>query len=210
MQSSLTVVTPAQNVSLVSLYEAKLALNLQSSTDETIDDQLEMLIEWASAEIAALCNRTFARETVVETFSSNEGYYNRLYLSRYPIKTISSIDEDGETLAVDVDYRLDKASGLLTRIDSAWVAPISISYTGGYELPNDAPKALRQAALLMTRESYNAISRGDSSIRQISHKDSRITYFDPSSKSDSSSSGGGSPARRAVGDLLKHFTRFWV
>lgn len=210
MQSSLTVVTPAQSVSLVSLYEAKLALNLQASTDQTTDDQLEMLIEWASAEIAALCNRTFAKETVIETFSSNEGYFNRAYLSRYPIKNITAVDEDGDALSVGSDYRVDPASGLLTRIDSVWAAPMTVSYTGGYDLPNDSPKALRQAALLMTRESYNAISRGDSSIRQISHKDSRITYFDPNSKSDSSSSGGGSPARRAVGDLLKHFTRFWV
>ncbi len=209
MQSSLTVVTPAQSLSLVSLYEAKLALNLQSSTDPVVDEQLEMLIEWASAEIAALCNRTFARETVIETFDTNALTNNRLYLSRYPVRAITAVTEDGEPIVADTDYKFEASTGLVMRVDSAWGAPMSFSYTGGYDLPNDAPKALRQAALLMTRESYNAISRGDSSIRQISHKESRITYFDPNSK-DASSSGGSSPARRAVGDLLKHFTRFWV
>lgn len=208
MQSSLTVVTPAQSLSLVSLYEAKLALNLQASTDTTLDEQLEMMIEWSSAEIAALCNRTFAQETVIENFTSL-GSHNRVYLSRYPIKTITEIEEDGTALTVDVDYTIDKASGLITRIDSAWSMPTSFSYTGGYELPNASPVALRQAALLMTREAYFAMSRGDASIRQISHKDSRITYFDPNAKAGASSSGD-SPARRAVGSLLKHFTRFYV
>lgn len=209
MQSSLTVVTPAQSVSLVSLYEAKLALNLQSSTDTTLDEQLEMLIEWASAEIAALCNRTFARETVIESFTSL-GAHNRVYLSRYPIKTITAINEDGDVLVVNDDYTVDMASGLITRVDSAWTMPTSFSYTGGYDLPNDSPIALRQAALLMTREAYFAMSRGDASIRQISHKDSRVTYFDPNSKSSGSSGGDGSPARRAVSTLLSKFTRFYV
>lgn len=208
MQSSLTVVTPATNLSLVSLYEAKIALGFANSTDTALDEQLEMFIEWSSAEIAALCNRTFARETVIETFSAL-GAHNRIYLSRYPIKTITAVDEDGDALATPADYTIDLNNGLITRADTAWSTPVSFSYTGGYELPNAAPKALRQAALLMTREAYFAASRGDASIRQISHKDSRVTYFDPNAKSASSGSDS-SPARKAVGTLLQHFTRFYV
>lgn len=208
MQSSLTVVTPANNLSLVSLYEAKIALGFANSTDTALDEQLEMFIEWSSAEIAALCNRTFARETVIESFTSL-GSHNRIYLSRYPIKEITAIDEDGEALVITDDYTVDMTNGLVTRVDNAWSAPATFSYTGGYELPNAAPKALRQAALLMTRESYFAASRGDASIRQISHKDSRVTYFDPNAKS-ASSGGDSSPARKAVGTLLQHFTRFYV
>jgi hypothetical protein len=208
MQSSLTVLTPAQSESLVSLYEARLALNLTAS-NAVLDEQLEMLIEWGSAEIAALCNRTFAQETVTETFTQLDSHHSRVYLTRYPVTDISVIEEDGTAMVVDTDYQLDAASGLITRVDAVWGTPLTVTYTGGYDLPNDAPKALRQAALLMTREAYYAMSRGDASIRQISHKESRVTYFDPNAKS---SSGGGdsSPARRAIGDLLKHFTRFWV
>lgn len=211
MQSSLTVVTPANNLSLVSLYEAKIALGFANSTDTALDEQLEMFIEWSSAEIAALCNRTFARETVIESFSSL-GSHNRIYLSRYPIKEITAIDENGDALVVTDDYTVDLANGLVTRVDSAWSTPATFSYTGGYELPNAAPKALRQAALLMTREAYYAASRGDATIRQISHKDSRVTYFDPNAKAGggAGASGGESPARRAVGTLLQHFTRFYV
>lgn len=208
MQSSLTVVTPANNLSLVSLYEAKIALGFANSTDAALDEQLEMFIEWSSAEIAALCNRTFARETVIESFTSL-GAHNRIYLSRYPVIGITALDEDGDPLTTPDDYTIDKANGLITRVDTAWSTPATFSYTGGYELPNAAPKALRQAALLMTREAYFAASRGDASIRQISHKDSRVTYFDPNAKSASSGSDS-SPARKAVGSLLQHFTRFYV
>lgn len=210
MQSSLTVVTPAQDISLVSLYEAKLGINLGSSTDTALDDQLELLIEWSSAEIAALCNRTFAQETVIETFHDIGYSNNRLYLSRYPVTTITAFTEDGEAMVLDTDYRIDKQSGILTRIDDVWSGPVSVSYTGGYSLPNDSPRALRQAAVLMTREAYYATTRGDASIRMVAHKDSRVIYFDPNTKSASSGGGSSSPARRAVGDLLKHFTRFYV
>lgn len=209
MQSSITVVTPAQDVSLVSLYEAKIGLNLASSTDAALDEQLELLIEWSSSEIAAMCNRVFAQETVVETFQSIGSWNNRTYLSRYPVKTISAITEDGVTLTTD-DYTLDKETGLLIRSDSYWSTPISVSYTGGYSLPNDAPRALRQAAVLMAREAYYASTRGDASIRMVAHKESRVIYFDPNAKAGASTSGSGSPARRAVGDLLKHFTRFYI
>ncbi len=210
MLSSLNVITPAQNLSLVSLYEAKIALGLASSTDEALDEQLEMFIEWSSAEIAALCNRTFARETVIETFDTNANYNNRIYLSRYPVRTVTAISEDGEALVIDDDYSIEMASGRVTRVDAPWSSPASFSYTGGYDLPNDSPKALRHAALLMTREAYNATSRGDSSVRMIRHKDSAITYFDPNSKSGSSGGADGSVARRAVGSLLTHFMRFAV
>ena len=210
MQSSLTVVVSAQSESLVSLYEAKLALNLQDSVLATTDDQIEMLIEWSSAEIAALCNRVFARETVIEKFTTVDTFHNRVYLSRYPVTEISVMIEDGSPLVRDTDYDLDSSSGLITRTGSAWCMPLSVTYTGGYDLPNAAPRALRQAALLMTREAYNAISRGDASIRMVSHKDSRVIYFDPNAKSGAAGASSGSPARRAIGDLLTHFTRFWV
>ena len=208
MQSSLVVVTPAQSESLVSLYEAKLALNLTAS-NATLDEQIEMMIEWGSSEIAALCNRTFAQETVTETFTQLDSYHNRLYLTRYPVTDIDTVDEDGTELTAGTDFSIDAASGLLTRTDGVWGTPLTVTYTGGYDLPNDSPRALRQAALLMTREAYYAMSRGDASIRMVSHKDSRVIYFDPNA-SKSGSSSGGSAARRSIGDLLKHFTRFNV
>jgi len=211
MQSSLSVIKPAEDVSLVTLYEARLALNLMT-VDRMLDDQVELMIEWSSAEIAALCNRTFAKEQVVETFREvDTSYNNRIFLSRYPVLRIDSVDEGGDVLVAGDDYDLDANSGTLTRLGSAWFDPVTITYTGGYDLPNDAPRALRQAALLMTREAYYATVRGDATIRMVSHKDSRVIYFDPNAKSGTTAAAtGGTAARRAVGDLLKHFMRFWV
>jgi hypothetical protein len=211
MQSLLTIVEPAQDVALVSLYEAKLGLNLMTSTDATLDDQLELLIEWSSAEIAALCNRVFAKETVIETFDEVSSYSSRLYLSRWPVVgDIAEITEDGEALVLDTDYTLDRENGVLLRADAPWVTPLRIKYTGGYSLPNDAPRALRQAAVLMTREAYYATTRGDASIRMVAHKDSRVIYFDPNAKTGGAAAGGSSAARRAVSDLLKRYMRFYA
>lgn len=210
MQSSMVVIEPAKDISLITLYEAKLALNLSTSNDTTTDDQLEMLIEWSSAEIAALANRTFAKERVSETFRNVDTYYStRLFLSHWPVHSIEVVDEDGDTLVADDGYEVDARSGTLTRLNAAWGDPVTVTYTGGYDLPYDSPRALRQAALLLTREAYNAAVRGDATIRMIGHKESRVIYFDPNAKSG----GGGStksPAQRAVGDLLRHFMRFEV
>lgn len=213
MQSSLTVTEPATSISLVSLSDAKLGLNLAKSTDKTLDAQIAMLVEWASDEVSAMCNRVFAKESVTETFDGVEAN-NRIFLSRYPVVAddIDSVTEDGGALTIDVDYTLDPNSGTLTRINSTWASSVVVIYAGGYELPLNSPRALRQAALLMTREAYNAAIRGDSTIRMVSHKESRIIYFDPNAKNAAggAASGGGSPARRAVGELLKHYMRFWV
>jgi hypothetical protein len=59
---------------------------------------------------------------------------------------------------------------------------------------------------LLGREAYYASVRGDSSVRMIGHKESRIIYFDPNSASSKSGSAG-SATFRAAADLLSHFTR---
>jgi len=86
-----------------------------------------------------------------------------------------------------------------------------ISYTGGYDLPNDAPESLRQAAILLTRESYYAAIRGDASVKMVGHKESRVSYFDPMRSmggGSGGSSGPATPARRAIDDILRAYTRF--
>lgn len=214
MQSSLFVITPAQDISLVTLYETKIAMNLTTSNDEILNDQLELMIKWASAEVAVICNRTFAKETVEETYSElDSNGTNRIFLSHYPVIEIDSVDDGGTVLTEDIDYSVDASSGRLTRLGASWSDPVTVTYTGGYDLPNDSPIALQQAAMMMTKEAYTASSpSGGAAIRMVAHKESRVMYYDPnkSTSSSSSSSSSGSPARRATADLLKHFIRIWV
>jgi hypothetical protein len=208
MHSSITVTIPAPDRALVSLYEAKTSLKIiPSSTDS--DELLKMLILQASDEVQTLCSRVFPKESVIETFREIENPITRLPLSRYPVKPedIVSVDADGIT----VDFDIDQESGILTIFNGTfWTESVIATYSGGYKVPQEVPAALRQATLLFARDAYYAVQRGDTSIRAIAHKESRITYFDPASilKAMSSSGGsGGSPAQRAAKDLLQRYTR---
>lgn len=212
MQSSVEVVTEAKEIGLITLHDAKIGLNMIIAGTGASDDQVELMIKWASSEIAKLCNRVFAQETVIETILALEG--PRIYLSHYPVKQITEVSENGVILAT-TDYNLDAKTGKLTRLGGViWTMPTVIKYTGGYDLPQKAPPELSAAALLVTREAINAAKRGDSTIRSISHKESRVMFFDANlvaAKLAGSGTGvGGSPAKRAISDLLKRYTRFEV
>lgn len=208
MHSIVEVVTPANDISLLTLYEARLALNI-TTTDSVLDEKLEMLIRWASDEIASMCNRVFARETVIETVYEIDPNSNRMILSHYPVGIVTNIDDGDVTGLLDTEYKINSSDGMLHRRTGTWTSPVVVSYTGGYDLPFGAPQALRSAALMMTREAYYAGMRGDATVRMVSHKESRIIYFDPNS-SKAQSSGGSSAATRAVSDLLKRYMRIVV
>ena len=214
MDSSVEVVEPATEFSLLSMRDARLGLNLTGVSENT-EAQIELLIKWASDEIAKECNRVLAQEKVQETIWDLDDT-GRIWLSRFPVKEIHSLNEAGVDL-VKAGWNLDKNSGKLTRIANGfpiargvlWGTPVVITYTGGYDLPKEAPKALAQAAMLMTREAYNQLQRGDTSIRMVSHKDSRVIYFDPNAHLGSGG-GGGSSTKKAVLELVKKYVRFAV
>jgi Phage gp6-like head-tail connector protein len=217
MQSTIVVVEPAESIDLITLDEFKRALNITTTTQ---DQMLSELITRVSAEIAAYCNnRVFGAETVIETFTEIPPPQNRLFLARFPVKTpddILSIDNAGAAVDPANDCLLDALWGKLTlRNGATFVEESVISYRGGYNLPDEAPPALKQAATILMREAYYASLRGDQSVRMLAHKESRIIYFDPNTlakaaTSGSGVSGGGTAAQRAVHDLLSHFTRYEV
>lgn len=215
MQSTIVVTEPATSIDLITLDEFKRALNLTTTTTET-DQALSELITRVSAEIAAYCNnRVFGQETVIETFTEIPPEQRRLFLARFPILTvpddITGIDNDGTTID-PADTLIDALWGKLTlRNGGAFMEETTIEYTGGYNLPDEAPPALKQAAVILMREAYYASLRGDQSIRMLAHKESRIIYFDPNTLAKAAMSGGGvsgTAAQRAVHDLLTHFTRY--
>ena len=112
MQSTVTILDAAQDISLLTTYEARFGLNLASSSDETIDDLLAMLIRWSSDEIALMCNRTFAKERMKEVARNIDSTIcKKLYLSHFPIVGIESVDLAGTALTEGVDYEVDTEGG---------------------------------------------------------------------------------------------------
>jgi hypothetical protein len=210
MQSTIVVVEPAASIDLMSLDELKIALNITSTVSDPL---LAGIITRVSAEIAAYCNnRVFGYETVVETFTElSDDNANRLFLARYPVVSadITSITSAGNAVTYPDGLLLDSLWGKLTMPTGAWTEQTVISYSGGYILPDEAPPALKHACVMLAREAYYATVRGDATVRMIGHKESRIIYFDPNLLARSSGgTSGGTPAQRAVHDLLSHFTRY--
>lgn len=214
MQRNVVVTVPATSIDLIELDELKLALNITGTTQ---DAMLSDMITRVSAEIAAYCNnRVFGFETVVETFTEMPVDINRLYLARFPVPQdatgITAITSGGVpfTYPNGGSLLLDSLWGKLTMSSGVFTEQTIIEYSGGYNLPDEAPPALKQAAVILLREAYYASLRGDATVRMIGHKESRIIYFDPNllARAMGGAGTGGSPAQRATHDLLTHFTRY--
>jgi hypothetical protein len=211
MQSTIVVTTPATSIDLIALDELKRALNITATAS---DEMLAELITRVSDEIAAYCGRVFGYETVVETFTElSTDNKNRLFLARYPIPQdstgITAITSGAAALTYPNGLLLDSLWGKLTLPSGNYVEQTIVNYSGGYHLPDEAPPALKQAAIMLMREAYYASVRGDATVRMIGHKESRIIYFDPNLLARSTGgSGHGTPAQRAAADILSSFTRY--
>jgi hypothetical protein len=206
---TIKVITPATQFAFLTLAEAKAALGIVTS-DATSDAQLQWLIDTNSAVIATLCNRTFAKEKVRETWRCL--LPNRMFLTHWPVKEadIETLTVGGTPLVVG-DWEVEEESGKLL-LPAGSPGPIVITYTGGYDLPTQAPMALKQATSMLV-----AVTRADaaavetSGIRMIAHKEKRIMFHPPSSSSSSGTGGGTAPgARTAVKNILDHFMRHWI
>jgi Phage gp6-like head-tail connector protein len=212
---TIKVLTPATSIDLLTLEEAKLLLGIGTG-DTSQDDQLELLITMTSATIAELCNRIFARERVEETW--REVGNGRLFLSHWPVKTddIESVMSAGDAWLTNA-YELEEASGKLSNVkvnaaqSSDWPQSVIVTYTGGFNLPDEAPYPLKQACSILIRDQRTeAQSAAVAGIKQIAHKEARITYFDTSSSSGSSKKSSSSGAATQLENLLKHYMRFEV
>src|SRR4029077_13003337 len=89
--------------------------------------------------------------------------------------------------------------------------PIVVSYTGGYDLPDEAPPALKSACELLIREARTYASRqAVSGIRSLAHKESRVQYFDANAALGKNIQTPFTVANETVNSLLYHFMRFWI
>jgi hypothetical protein len=206
------ILTPAEDFALLSLAELKIMLGI-AATDTTTDPQLQQDIDWYSATVSQITNRVFAKEKVRETWRDLGS--RRVFLSHWPVKEedIESVESPRGTLMIGEDYELEEGSGKLSLFADR-AEPIVVTYTGGFTLPDGAPDDLKNAAGILIRQARMAAQRAlTSGIRSISHKDSRVMFFDPLQSGNSAASGatGGSlEAIRAVHAMLYHYSRLEV
>lgn len=204
------IITPAENFDLLTKEELKLALGIAAG-DTTQDLLFDQLIDTYSDMVSELCNRVFAKEKLSETWRCLQS--RRVFLSHWPVKAsdIESVESPRGTVIPATDYELEEKSGKLLLWGSR-AEPIVVTYTGGFNLPNDAPDALKQAAILLIQyDRAQAQRQATSGIRQISHKSARVMFFDPNQANrGGGSSGPGSVGAQAIHNLLMHYTRLEV
>jgi hypothetical protein len=205
MHSSLEIIdesTDSAGPDLVSLDDLKLALGIEGSAD---DAALQAAITFQSRLIAEYCDRRFGRAECLETFTfdRNEVLPTRqaLTLSLYPVVEVIEISTLGATAA---DYEFDPPTGRIWMPDGVWENKITVAYSGGYDLPEGAPARLAKAVIEAVFEVRSSGGR-DPSIRDISHGDTRISYF--TSATATANSGFLSAP---VIDLIRPFRRLGV
>lgn len=215
--------TDSAGPDLISLDDLKFALGITNNSE---DAALQSAITMQSRIIAEYCNRRFGRAQVIETFTFDRGEIilqrQALVLSLYPISQIFEISSVGAT---DADYEFDPESGRLwtggtwpwwsaAPIEAAWPVPyqakISVTYSGGYDLPEDAPARLQRAVIECVSSVRTTAAAGyrDPTIREVQHGDTRISYVSPSFASGAISAG--QHLSPSVADLIKPFRRLYI
>lgn len=204
------VLTAATNFDLVTLDEAKQMLGI-SLTDTSDDAQLGLFIDVNSATISRLCNRVFAREEVSESWRELNGG-NRVFLSHWPVKQadIEAVQSPLGTMLSPDDWELEEASGKVSFFGAAVVEPVIITYWGGYNLPDEAPAALKHAIAILNLQSRLLATLGTiGGIHQLSHKEARISFHDPS-KILAAAMGQAGAAINPLMQVLSHYIRYEV
>jgi hypothetical protein len=212
---TIKVLDPAEEFDLLTIEEAKLLLGM-SLTDTTHDQLLALWISMYSATVSELCNRTFAKQTVTETW--RETVHGRLFLSQWPIDDADVVSvSNGNIGLFPEEYELENQSGKLSLIDNPggdqstpWIAPAVVTYTGGYVLPDEAPWPLKQATALLIQDARIRLQQAQvAGIRQIMHKHARVVFFDPNAILIKTA-GQKSPAMQAAEVLLRQYMRFEI
>jgi hypothetical protein len=201
---------PAVNLSLATTDEIKNLIGIPLA-DLTQDTSLTVMIEVASAVIMRACNRIFAYETLTEEW--DWVFNGRIMVSHFPLvksDITSVVDGSGTTLGVDADFKVEEWSGKLEN-KNGWVWPVTVSYSGGYNLPDEAPLPLKYATSILVRDMIiQATRQSMQGIRSITHKEARVMFFDyvkPQWAKGVLALGTGNPDADA---LLVHYVRLEV
>jgi hypothetical protein len=200
------VLEPADSQDLVSLDEVKAYFNITNTTD---DARLQSLITFNSSVIAGLCDRVFGLEKVEETCGNNEWDILEHYaicLKRYPVTEIDSITAGGFILSTD-DYTIEYESGILR----FWnlINDVVIIYSGGYDLPEEAPGPLSAACMEGLRSSYYYGSRDPMIQSVMDNNTGSVRFFPPPgiSRTGGGSSGPSKPLSPTATALIEPYKR---
>src|SRR5262245_16134784 len=218
MHSILNIIdesTDSAGPDLISLDDLKLALGI---ADDSQDAQLQAAITFQSRLIAEYCDRRFGLAQAIETFTFDPGetlpMRQALVLKLYPVTEISEVSTTGATGA---DYHFDPASGRLWLPGNQyygywmygpyeyWPNTVAVTYTGGFDLPEQAPARLQRAVIEQVNAGLQSGTR-DPTIREVQHGDTRISYMSPSFVAGSS----GQHLTASVTDLIQPYRRLYV
>lgn len=176
MRVSLELVEQTEDtpVDLITLDDLKLDLSI---TEDDEDDRLEASITRFSKLIADECGRIFGLSHGIETFAFDQGEQTRLgqklALSLYPIAEIESVEIDG---VESESYSVDAVKGLIWINGAAWSGTVVVTYSGGYDLPDESPAGLQSAVIEAVRDRRLSASQ-DSTVQSTGTGDTRVSYF---------------------------------
>lgn len=184
-----TVTTPAASKDLTVLATVKAEFGF-TTVDAARDALISVHIQQASSKAAELSRREFAAETMTDSFRSDYCGSTVLQLVRRPIKSVTSVVEDGTTLA-GTDYEIIPANGWLQRIDGSgnpqsWGDKTVVVYVAGFTLLTEESHALERIVIDEVKRNYFARER-DPLLKDIDVDGvARLGYW-----VDRSGSGGG-------------------
>jgi len=206
------VLTPATSVDLMTLDEAKLFMSIDPA-DTSDDQQLELFISVNSATIFRMCNRVFAREEVREEWRELNGGH-RIFPSHWPIAAadIESVESPIGTVLDPSQYELEEESGKIEIFGmAAFAEPVAVTYWGGYALPDEAPLPLKRACAMLNIQSRLLASIGQyAGIRQLTHKQARVMFHDPTKIIAAAMGQTGTPMSAAAMQILAHYIHYEV
>jgi hypothetical protein len=237
---TIKVITPATESDLLTLDEAKQWLNIpltDTSQDAMLEMMISTFSSEIAQRLNRHPTVTLGKEEVSEVW--RETMNGRLFLSHWPVKETDIVSvtvgdvaiapmrrlngalvpmrlNTRDAILATGDYELEEASGKLSNISvggsqsAPWNHPVTVHYSGGYSLPDEAPLELKHAVVMLIREEkIRMLQMQTAGIRQISHKEARVSFFDPNALLIRSVSMK-SPTIQAIESILTHFMRFEV
>jgi len=193
MHQFLTVIDQTSDVMYDLTTVEKVNAEFKLTSSPANDAAVQADITENSRIIAELCGRVFALQTVVETFrvGRSDPCGDTLNLSRYPVTDFQSLTIGGAEVDSDF-YEIDQNAGIIYRLHGYWPywsyffpqqAKIVATYSGGYNLPDDAPAALGRACIESIRDHRMLSARGlHAGVQDVWAGDNRVRYFDLNTK----------------------------